>query len=99
MKMLKRLQQWYNWFWWHTEIWITDTKLRRPYTYLFRDHPLAYIGFAVAVCIGALFTPTWLMLTLFLGVGVLTGHVWWGTRIDRWQQEFPEYNPIEESYK
>ncbi len=35
--MLKILGEIYSWFWYHTEVWITDKLKRRLYTYIMRD--------------------------------------------------------------
>ena len=86
----------YSWFWWHVEVWVSDTKLRRPFTYIFRDHPWAFVALLVILGIIACLSGTWWVRGPLIALaGLITGHVWWGSRVDRWQQEDPEYNPIE----
>ena len=85
----------YNWFWWHTEVWIADTKLRRPYTYVMRDHPWS-VSVPMAILGTAAYFVNWYgRVPIILFAGMLLAHLWWGSRVDRWQQEDPEYNPIE----
>lgn len=94
MNWLVRL---YAWFWWHSEFWILNTRLRRPYTYIFRDHPLVFGAFLSALGAAAYFSGTWWARGPIIALaGLVTGHVWWGSRIQRWQQEDPEYDPKEE---
>jgi hypothetical protein len=93
-RVVKLVKQAYQWFWYHTEFWIDKTKLRRPYTYIFRDHPWAYFLFVVACSAAAYLAGAWWARTLIISfVGILTGHVWWGSAHIPGQQESPDYDP------
>lgn len=84
----------YNWFWWHTEVWIDNTRLRRPYTYIFRDNP-SWFG-VLSICWGALVWAVatwWARVPMMLAYGMLLGHLWWGSHIIPGQQESPTYDP------
>ena len=87
----------YSWFWYHTEVWL-HPKERRPYTYMIRDfyhkHPILtiFITMWAGYVFNRLCNVSW-EVWLVLSLGVLLGHLFWGTKYEEGQQEYPEYMP------
>ena len=88
------LQRIYERFWWWSEFFIVDANLKRPFTYIFRDYPAWFFAFIAALGVVAYFSGTWwARVPIITFIGLVTGHVWWGSKIVTGQQENPEYNP------
>ncbi len=88
------LARFYDWFWWHSEWFIVDHHLKRPYTYIFRDYPWGCFAFIVVLGGSIWFTGTWwARVPVWAFIVFLSGHVWWGSKIVHGQQEEPEYLP------
>ena len=87
----------YNWFWYHTEFWLTPVN-RRPFTFIFRDW--IYTHLAVFVALVALWFTGMVILSIWHGTattitsvftGMLLAHLVWGAGWIEGQQEMPEY--------
>lgn len=91
------MSEFYLWFWFHTEFWLTRTG-RRPYTFIFRDWIFTHPRFTVALVIlfyaGMVALSCWhgtsTTITTSLG-SFLLAHLVWGTAWIEKQQEIPEY--------
>jgi hypothetical protein len=87
----------YQWFWFHTEFWVTKVD-RRPYTFIWRDWIYCHAGcFALLVAtfyIGMIVLSLWhgtvVTITSSL-VSLVIAHLVWGSAWIEGQQEFPEY--------
>lgn len=91
------LGSFYEWFWFHTEFWLTPVD-RRPYTFIMRDWIYTHTGIFVAILsiwFGGMFVwnlnyPIPASITGFLSAFILA-HLVWGTKWIEGQQEHPEY--------
>ena len=91
------LGRFYQWFWFHTEFWLTRVD-RRPYTFIMRDWIYTHSGFAAAMVFswftGVMALSIWygtLSTGLSIFSGLLTAHLVWGSQWIEHQQEYPEY--------
>ena len=91
------LGRFYQWFWFHTEFWLTPVN-RRPYTFIMRDWIFTHIGWfvlALVVWFGLLFFWNLYQPTPALIIGLLSSfllaHLVWGTKWIEHQQELPTY--------
>ncbi len=93
------LGDFYSWFWYHTEFWLTPLN-RRPLTFIFRDwiytHLFMFIILVFLWFTGMVVLSIWhgtasTIISIF--TGMLLAHLVWGSRWIEGQQEFPEYNP------
>jgi hypothetical protein len=91
------LGRFYEWFWFHTEFWLTPTN-RRPYTFIMRDwiyrHLNAFTAMVfvfIAGMIALSFQQGTKATLLSLFGGLLIAHLVWGSKWIENQQEFPEY--------
>ena len=96
------LGNFYCWFWYHTEFWLTKCD-RRPYTFIMRDWIYRNLNLAVALI--ALFYSGMITLSVWHGTAstittsigsFVLAHLIWGTKWIEGEQETPEYNPDEE---
>lgn len=96
---MKKLAEFYLWFWYHTEFWLTPVD-RRPYTFIMRDwifkhctsaFILVMAWFAGLIAFAHLF-EIWTVI-LSLVSAFLLGHVIWGSAWIENQQETPVYLP------
>ena len=98
------LGKFYQWFWFHTEFWLTHVD-RRPYTFIMRDWMYNHTTFSAALVI--LFYIGMIVLSLWHGTitavisalgSFILAHLVWGSKWIEGQQEFPEYidtdNPV-----
>ncbi len=72
-----------------------DTKLRRPYTFIMRDHPWIFWGIVtplIGFCV--YLSPIWLRYVLTAIYFMLLAHLWWGSKIIPNQQEEPTFDPL-----
>jgi hypothetical protein len=88
----------YAWLWFHLESpFIRDPELRRPFTFIIRDfyhaHPILWTWMAI-------FTWYWLSRWfisfdsfVLISLGILLGHLFWGSKYTPGQQEWPPYDP------
>ncbi len=91
------LGRFYQWFWFHTEFWLTPVN-RRPYTFIMRDWLYNHVGWFVVILViwfggilaWSLFNPTLASILGFLS-GFLLAHLIWGTKWIEGQQELPQY--------
>ena len=91
------LGRFYEWFWFHTEWYLTPIN-RRPYTFIFRDFIYTHAGWfflMLAVWFGLVFAwnlshPLPASIIGFLS-SFLLAHLVWGTKWIEGQQENPEY--------
>lgn len=97
--MIKKLGEFYLWFWYHTEFWLTPVD-RRPYTFIMRDwifkNPMfAFILIMAWYTLLIVFAHTIEVWTVVLSLlsAFLLGHVVWGSAWIEHQQEFPPYLP------
>jgi len=91
------LGDFYLWFWFHSEFWITPVD-RRPYTFIFRDFIYTHVPLSVTLIIlfyaGMIVLSIWhgTMSTIIVAVGsFILAHLVFGTKWIEGQQEFPEY--------
>jgi len=83
----------YKFIWYHTEFWL-DPKDRRPYTYIIRDfyhkHPILWTSLVIIL---GFWLHSWLDMKVVSCIltGILIGHLFWGTKYEEGQQEYPEY--------
>jgi len=91
------LGQWYQWFWFHTEWYLTPVN-RRPYTFIFRDW--IYNNTEAFTCITLIWFIGIVALSYQCGVAAtiigiasaaLYAHLMWGSKWIEGQQEYPEY--------
>jgi hypothetical protein len=87
----------YQWFWFHTEFWLTPTN-RRPYTFIMRDWIYTHANIAAAMMLawfaGMIVLSVWhgtLATVLSILSGLITAHLVWGSAWIEGQQEVPEY--------
>ncbi|MDO8473015.1 MAG: hypothetical protein Q7T05_04270, partial [Dehalococcoidia bacterium] len=60
----------------------------------FRDYPAWFCVFVAALGLSAWFTGTWwARVPVGAFICFLAGHVWWGSKIIKGQQEEPTYDP------
>ena len=91
------LGDFYQWFWFHTEFWLTPHN-RRPYTFIMRDwlynHPVVFWAMLVTwyglVFAWNLTTPLPASIVGFCSAFLLA-HLVWGTAWIEHQQESPQY--------
>lgn len=89
----------YAWFWFHTEaLWIKNTLLRRPYTYIFRDwlypHMKWFLTILAVWYIGMLVWMHWNPYPPAILMALsswLSAHLVWGSRWKKGEQEWPVY--------
>ena len=89
--------QFYLWFWFHTEFWLTPVN-RRPYTFIMRDwiytHVNLFVTFVIIYYAGMITLSVWhgtaSTITVSLG-SFLLAHLIWGTKWIEGEQEVPEY--------
>ncbi len=92
---MKWLEIIYQYFWYYTEWWIKKTYLRRPFTFIMRDHPWAFWGILTSILgIAAYFSPVWLRFILGIFWGMLLSHLWWGAKVIPNEQETPTFDPL-----
>ena len=91
------LGRFYQWFWFHTEFWLTPVN-RRPYTFIMRDWIYAHGGYTVLmVVVWFIGVFMWNMNCPILAsvVGFFTAfllaHLVWGSTWIEGQQEYPTY--------
>ena len=91
------LGNFYQWFWFHTEFWLTPIN-RRPYTFIMRDwiynHLNLAIDLIIAWFIGMIILSIWhgtMATILSIFTGLLTAHLVWGSSWILGQQESPQY--------
>ncbi len=88
----------YAWLWYHVEaLWIKDPAARRPFTFIIRDffhcHPILWTWLAV---LAGFYFGAWLITFdafVLVSLGLLMGHLFWGTDWFKGQQEQPPYPP------
>jgi hypothetical protein len=104
--MIKKLGEFYLWFWYHTEFWLTKIN-RRPYTFIMRDWIFRHTNVAFilvlswfALLIGlAHIIEIWTVVLAIL-TAFLLGHLVWGSAWIEHQQEKPDYLPdLPENHK
>ncbi len=91
------LMEFYQWFWFKTEFWLTPVN-RRPYTFIMRDWVFNHMGafiFILFLWFGGVFAwnlyhPVPALITGFLSAFLLA-HLIWGTKWIEGQQESPHY--------
>jgi len=91
------LGNFYQWFWFHTEFWLTPID-RRPYTFIMRDWIYTHVGWFILILIawfGGVFVwnlhhPLPASIVGFLSAFLLA-HLVWGTKWIEGQQEVPDY--------
>lgn len=94
------LSRWYAWVWYHTEFWLPP-KERRPFTFIMRDFYHQY-PFLILLLTGAGFyalgnwgwhiSVMWFFILLGITfIGIVLGHLFWGTKYIPGEQEDPEY--------
>lgn len=87
----------YQWFWFHTEFWLTPVD-RRPYTFIMRDWIYTHVGWFVlmlGIWFAAFFTwnlyhPVPASIIGSLSVFLLA-HLVWGSKWIEGQQESPVF--------
>jgi len=91
------LGQFYQWFWFHTEFWLTPVN-RRPYTFIMRDwiynHDVLTTILVFGWFIGMVILSLWygtVSTILSIFTALLTAHLVWGSRWIEGQQESPTY--------
>jgi len=91
------LGEFYQWFWFHTEFWLTPVN-RRPYTFIMRDWVFTHSVLASVLVFlfyaGMIILSIWhgTASTITTSVGsFLLAHLVWGSAWIEHQQEYPEY--------
>lgn len=88
------LGKFYQWFWFHTEFWLTPID-RRPYTFIMRDwvftHQVATAVMTIAWFAGIVVWHSVAAIVLAVVSGLLFGHLIWGTAWIEGEQEVPTY--------
>ena len=91
------LGRFYQWFWFHTEFWLTPVN-RRPYTFIMRDWIYTHSDLATSLILfwfaGMITLSIWhgtLATVLSILTGFLAAHLVWGSSWIEGQQEYPEY--------
>lgn len=91
------LARFYEWFWFHTEFWLTPVN-RRPYTFIMRDWIYSHVSLFVAMLIVSFGLIFWWNLSYPLPASMvgffmafLLAHLVWGSKWIEGQQEFPTY--------
>jgi len=83
----------YKILWYRSQFWLPKEK-RRPYTFILRDiyhdHPILWTGIIIAI---GYWLHYWLDLKIMIavGIGIVLGHLFWGTRYQEGEQEEPPY--------
>ena len=93
------IEQLYCECWYHVEsVFGIAKKLRRPFTYIFRDFLHRYVipGWVIRICLitGSIYLARWnFILGALVGIlyGLILGHLDWGGKYTPEQQEDPEY--------
>lgn len=94
--MFRWLADFYLWFWFHTEFWLTPVN-RRPYTYIFRDWifthqwPAFAIFWTITGLLAWAVTCSAWYLPLYSFYFMLVAHLIWGSKWIEGQQEVPTY--------
>ena len=90
----------YSWIWYHTEFWIAKKINRRPFTYIMRDfifgNPKPAAGMIATWYAGMFALLYWhpfVAGALLLLSSFVLGHVVWGSKWTKGEQEYPAYNP------
>ena len=91
------LSNFYLWFWFHTEFWLT-LKNRRPYTFIMRDwvytHTQTFLALVVLFYAGMMALAVWHGIAATISgslCSLLLAHLVWGTKWIEGEQEVPEY--------
>lgn len=79
-----------------------DTRLRRPYTFIMRDHPWIFWGIVtplMGIIVGV--SPAWLRYIVIALYFMVLAHLWWGSKHIVGEQEEPTFDPLHpvSSYK
>jgi hypothetical protein len=80
--------------WFYFQWFVKNKAVRRPFTYCMRDHPWIFWAIVTPVTgLCAWLTWPYYSIIFIYFHGMLLSHLWWGSKIQKGQQEQPEYNP------
>jgi hypothetical protein len=80
----------YCYLWYYTEFAVRNPAHRRPYTYIMRDHIWIYFAGVAALVLTVVFVPG-LRIPGSVIWGLVSGHLWWGSKIIHGEQEDPPF--------
>lgn len=89
-KFLYYLNLVYCYIWFYTEFAVKNPAHRRPFTFVMRDHPWIYLLGTIVFCATMVFVEQ-VRLPLTVIWGLVSAHLWWGSKIIKGEQEHPPF--------
>ena len=85
----------YSYLWYWSQFAVRKTHLRRPFTFVMRDHPWAF-WLILTPSFGVIIYFSWVPLKIILGLlwAFIAGHIYWGSKHIIGQQEKPTFDPL-----
>jgi len=86
----------YQYIWYYAEFWVRKSHLRRPFTFIMRDHPWTFWCIVTPILgVSAYFSKSIIGYLLINTVwSMLVAHLWWGSKYIVGEQEKPTFDPL-----